>query len=84
VLIESLTDLLVEPGDPGVDRADLFGERGARYRSPGKCLCLGADRTFDKPYSPRPRHFLYVNDQGQPTTGESPRLTRSRSHVVSE
>ena len=39
-----------------------------------KCLRLGADRTFDKPYPPRPKAFLRVNDQGWPITGESPRL----------
>jgi hypothetical protein len=39
-----------------------------------KCLHLGADRTFDKPYPPRPKAFLHVNDQGWPITGESPRL----------
>jgi hypothetical protein len=46
----------------------------ARSSSPGKCLHLGADRTFDKPYPPRPKAFLHVNDQGWPITGESPRL----------
>jgi hypothetical protein len=57
-----------------VVRHPVTGQRWRAVLFTWKCLCLGADRSFDKPYSPRPRHFLSVNDQGQPIIRESPRL----------
>src|SRR5258708_10907135 len=75
--------------------AIFHSDRGGNYTSAGFARCSGgwesgeecpfrsgADRTLDKPYSPRSKELSHSNDQARPFPGEITRLVpRSSRHL---